>query len=49
MQLMKVVGVERWEILEGKNIRVKCSQNKVHAIGNFLKDEWLDFSKFFGR
>jgi len=46
MQLMKVVGVEKWEDLKGKNIRVQSSWNKVHAIGHFLKDEWLDFGKF---
>jgi len=47
MEIMKIVGVEKWEDLPGKHIRVKAERNKVHAIGNYLKDEWLDFEQFF--
>ena len=45
-EIMDVVGVERWEDLKGKHIRVKAEHNKVHAIGNFLKDDWLNFEEW---
>ena len=47
IEIMKVVGVEKWEDLPGKVIRVKAEQSKVHAIGHFMDDEWLDFPRFF--
>lgn len=46
MRIMEVVGVDKWEDLKGKHIRVKCSWAKVHAIGNLLKDDWIDFDEF---
>jgi len=39
--VMKVVGVESWEELKGKHVRVKSDFGKVYALGNFLKDEWF--------
>ena len=47
MAVLKVVGVEKWEDLKGEHIRVRCEHVKVHAIGHFLKDEWLDFKAFY--
>ena len=47
MEIMKVVGVSKWEDLKGKYIRAQADQRKVHAIGHFLKDEWLDFGEYF--
>ncbi len=47
MEILKIVGVEKWEDLPGKHIRVKAEQHKVFVIGNFLKDEWLDFQQYF--
>ena len=46
-RIMKVVGVDSWEKLKGKNIRVKSDHCKVYAIGNLLNDEWLNFDDFF--
>jgi hypothetical protein len=40
-RVLKVVGVDSWEKLKGKHIRVKSSWSKVHSIGNILKDEWF--------
>jgi hypothetical protein len=42
MRVLEVVGVESWEALPGKYVRVKADTTKVHAIGHMLKDEWFD-------
>lgn len=41
-QVLKVVGVEKWEDLPGKHIRSEHVHYEVRRIGNFIKDEWLD-------
>lgn len=48
MRILKVVGVNTWEELEGKYIRIKNAHlgDRVSAIGNLMKDEWIDFDKF---
>lgn len=46
MAILNLVGVGKWEDLPGKFIRVKADMGKVYAIGNVLKDEWLDFEQF---
>ena len=48
-EVLRVVGVESWEQLKGKYIRVKADYNKVYAIGNLLKNEWMDFDSFFSK
>lgn len=47
MRLLKVVGVRKWEDLKGKHIRVKSGHANVSAVGNFLREDWLDFEEFF--
>jgi hypothetical protein len=47
MKILDIVGVEKWEDLLGKYIRVKAEYDKVHEIGNLLEDKWLNFEKFF--
>lgn len=49
MRIMDVVGVERWEDLEGKYCRVKTEGlgGTIHCIGNILKDKWFDIKEFF--
>jgi hypothetical protein len=44
MRLLKVVGVEKWEDLKGKSVRADCEHTKVHRLGHYLKDEWVDLS-----
>jgi len=44
--VLEVVGVGTWEDLKGEHIRVKAEHEKVHAIGNFLDDEWLDIGEW---
>lgn len=48
-QIIKIVGVSKWEDLKEKHIRVKASNDKVHSIGHLLEDKWLDFDEFFLR
>jgi hypothetical protein len=47
MEILKVVGVDKWEDLKGNHIRARQSLEKVHAIGNILEDKWLDFGEYF--
>lgn len=49
MEILRVVGVDKWEDLKGEHIRVKSNHCKVEEIGNFLKDEWLNFEEFFNK
>ena len=44
--VMKTVGVDTWEDLKGKLIRVRLYNGTIRAIGNLLGDEWLDFKEF---
>lgn len=49
MRIMKTVGVERWEDLKNKYVRVETKGwgNTIHKIGNILEDKWFDISDFF--
>lgn len=49
MKIMDVVGVEKWEDLRGKYIRVDSDGwgSTIHKIGNILKDDWFDIQEFF--
>lgn len=43
-RLMEVVGVEKWEDLKGKYVRVRKADRwgAIEAIGNIIKDDWFD-------
>lgn len=45
MDLLDVLKVETWETLKGTPVRVKCDHSHIYAVGHFLKDEWVQFSK----
>ena len=45
--ILETVGVNTWEELPGKMIRVKADHQKVHAIAHVLDDNWLDFAEFY--
>ena len=47
MEIMEIVGVEKWEDLQGKHIRAKSDFTGIEAIGHFLEDKWLNFKQFF--
>lgn len=49
MRIMDVVGVDTWEDLIGKYVRVKnngCGK-PVDIIGNIMKDKWFNIKEFF--
>ena len=49
MKIMDTVGVEKWEDLKGKYIRVESDGwgSSIHKIGNIIKDNWFDIKEFF--
>ncbi len=40
-RLLKTVGVDQWEDLKGKHVRVRSERMKVHAIGHIIEDKWF--------
>lgn len=48
---MEVAGVEKWQDLEGKTIRVQLDKDglggTIQAIGHIVKDDWFNPSKDF--
>ena len=49
MRIMDTVGVERWEDLKGKYIRIVHEGwgSSVKKIGNIIEDKWFDIDEFF--
>lgn len=49
MRIMDIVGVEKFQDLKGKYVRVatKGWGSSVKIIGNILKDQWFDAETFF--
>jgi len=49
MRIMDVVGVERWEDLNGKYCRVVSDGRGsiISKIGNIIEDKWFDQKEFF--
>ena len=40
MEILTIIGVEKWEDLPGSHIRVIAKHAGVIAIGHFLEDKW---------
>lgn len=49
MRIMDVVGVEKWEDLTDKYIRVESNGwgKPITKIGNIIHDQWFDVDEFF--
>lgn len=50
-KILEVVGVDKWEDLPGKYIRVEYNGlgSTVTKIGNIIDEKWLDLEEFFGK
>ncbi len=47
IQILNIVGVDEWNELVGKYVRVKADRCKVYEIGNIIRDEWFNPEEFF--
>ena len=51
-EILKIAGVERWEDLAGKTIRVRYKTDSwsetIHSIGHIVKDIWFCPKEVFG-
>ena len=49
MRIMDTVGVDRWEDLPGKYIRVETEGwgSSIHKIDNLISPKWFDLKEFF--
>ncbi len=48
-RVLRVVGVDTWEQLKGKHIRVETNGfgGRVTKIGNVIENKWFDIEEFF--
>ncbi len=49
-RVLDIVGVDNWDDLKGKTVRVRGTYGRVESIGHIVKDKWFspeaDFSAF---
>ena len=46
-EILRVLGVEKWEKLPGTSCRVESEHHRVNRIGHLLNDEWVNFAELF--
>ena len=46
-RVLEVAGVSHWKELVGKTVRVRAEQEKVHAIGHIVQNDWFSPSVDF--
>jgi hypothetical protein len=46
-RVMEIAGVEKWENLKGKTVRVDCKHSGVLGLGHIVKDDWFYPEKDF--
>lgn len=39
---LEAVGVDKWEALVGKNVRVDHDYGKIHRLGHIVRNQWVD-------
>lgn len=54
MHILEVVGVDRWEQLKGKAIRIQtngrpCAACQIIAIGNLFANKWFNVAEFYAQ
>lgn len=47
MRCMQIGGVQRWEDLKGKTIRIIYDNDKIYAIGHIVINDWFDIEVDF--
>jgi hypothetical protein len=46
-RVLEIAGVHRWDLLQGKSIRVLCDDEHVEAIGHIIKSVWFNMDNEF--